>query len=261
MKPGEPLYESFSEQLERSTPRIYAYEETRSLATALLNFAREDCKSVGVPRLGHYRTGLQRVMNAEGVSVPDGKIYKTLSYEDFSIGEPSVEYENRLLIQTSDTDDSKSRVTNFVDKIFDENPRHKGTFVIFGVTTPKDIPRVTSVEAITFAVVQANSGEAFGFVFRENPNKGKIRPTEGMSDEWGEVRERVGYIDTCSVEAVTQNNEMMAQIRLELEKAKGTFIDKPRSEDVEYVTAIEKAQVFGRTILSRVGLRRAKKTA
>lgn len=53
MKPGEPLFDSFSAQVETSTPRIYSYEETRGLATALLGHAREECKSVGIPRLGH----------------------------------------------------------------------------------------------------------------------------------------------------------------------------------------------------------------
>src|SRR5215213_9377385 len=114
MKPGEPLFDSFSAQVETSTPRIYSYEETRSLATALLGHAREECKSVGIPRLGHYRTALQRVMNAEGITVPDGKIYKTPSYEDFSVGEQPIEYENRLLLQTNDVDDSKGKISNFL---------------------------------------------------------------------------------------------------------------------------------------------------
>jgi hypothetical protein len=258
MKPGEPLFDSFSAQVEASTPRIYSYEETRSLTTGLLSHAREECKSVGIPRLGHYRTALQRVMNAEGITVPDGKIYKTPSYEDFSIGEQPIEYENRLLLQTNDVDDSKGKVSNFLDKVLDDRPKHKGTFVIFGVITPKDVPTVTSVESITFAIVQTTSGEAFGFTFHDNPNKGKIRATEGMSDEWGDVRDRVGYFDTCTVEAVPLSNEAMAQVRLELEKAKTSLIEKPEAEITPSRTGMDRAQELGNTVLAKLGF--SKKT-
>jgi hypothetical protein len=258
MKPGESLFDSFSAQVEASTPRIYSYEETRSLATALLSHARQECNTVNIPRLGHYRIALQRVMNAEGITVPDGRIYKTPSYEDFSIGEQPIDYENRLLLQTNDVDDSKGTITNFIDKVLDDRPKHKGTFVVFGVITPKDVPRVTSVESITFAVVQTNSGEAFGFTFRDNPNKGKIRATEGMSDEWGGIRDRIGYFDTCSIEAVPIDNETMAQVRLELEKAKMAFVDKPKAESLAPTGNKERAQEIGKTVLLK--LRFSKKT-
>jgi hypothetical protein len=197
-------------------------------------------------------------MNAEGITVPDGKIYKTPSYEDFSVGEQHIEYENRLLLQTNDVDDSKGKISNFLDKVLDDRPKHKGTFVVFGAITPKDVPNVTSVESITFAIVQTTSGEAFGFTFRENPNKGKIRATEGMSDEWGEVRDRIGYFDTCSVEAVPINNETMAQVRLELEKAKMALVDKPEAEPVTPTRGMEKAQEIGKTVLLKLGF--SKKT-
>lgn len=259
MKPDEPLFETFSSRVEASTPRIYSYEQTRILAAALLGHAREECKAVGIPRLGHYRTALQRVMSAEGITVPDGKIYKTPSYENFSIGEQPIEYENRLLLQTNDADDSKGKVTNFIDKVLDDRPKHKGTFVIFGAITPKDVPSVTSVESITFAIVQTTSGEAFGYTFQDNPSKGKIRATEGMSDEWGEVRDRIGYFDICSVEAVPINNEAMAQARLELEKAKTALVDKPEAEAIYPASGIEKAQEIGKTILLKLGF--AKKSS
>ncbi len=222
---------------------------------------REECKSVSIPRLGHFRTALQRMMNAEGITVPDGKIYKTPSYENFSVGEPPIEYENRLLLQTNDADDSKGKITNFIDKVLDDRPKHRGTFVVFGAITPKDVPRVTSVESITFAIVQTTSGEAFGFMFRENPNKGKIRATEGMSDEWGEVRDRIGYFDTCSVEAIPLDNETMAQVRFELEKAKIIFVDKPDAEPILPNHGVEKAQEIGRTILLKLGFSRKTTTS
>lgn len=257
MKPGEPLFERYAPQVDASTPRIYSYAETRSLTTHLLDYARTECKSVSVPRLGHYRTALQRSMSAEGVSLPDGRIYKTASYEDFSLGEPPIDYENKFLLQTNDVDDSKGRITNFLDKLLDETPKHKGTFVIFGVITPKDVPGITSVESITFAVVQATSGEAFGFTFKENSNKGKVRATEGMSDEWGETRDRMGYFDTCSVEAVRLDNEAMAQIRLELEKAKNATASNSGDEASSVINRFERVQEIGRTILTKLAPTRA----
>ncbi len=101
------------------------------------------------------------------------------------------------------------------------------------------------------AVVQATSGEAFGFTFKPNSNKGKVRATEGMSDEWGETRDRMGYFDTCSVEAVRLDNEAMAQIRLELEKAKNTTTSRTEDDNSSISNRLERVQGVGKTILAR----------
>ena len=107
MKPGDHLFEVFSDQIDQIAPWVFAHEETRGLSSALLSHARENCKSVGMPRLGHYRTALQRQPSPEGVTVPNGNVYKTSSYEDFGVGDPAINYQNILVIQTNDKDDSK----------------------------------------------------------------------------------------------------------------------------------------------------------
>ncbi len=256
MKPGEQLYNRFEEGIQLATLRLYADEETRVLTNSLLRHARVDCDSVSVPRLGHYRTALQRQMNPEGVAVPDGKVYKTSSYEDFRTGNGqdtigTIEYENKLLIQTSDDDGSKGRVLNFIDKLFDDRSMHKGTFVVFDTVAPKDVSDITSVESLTYAVVQVSSGEAFGFTFRDNPNKGKVMPTQGHSDEWGGVRDRAGLLDICSIEAVSMDIRELALVRADLEKAKLALVDESVENVVEPTSAVDKFRSLGSTVLTR----------
>ena len=257
MRPDEPLFISFENKIEEHTPSLFAYEEMRRVTANILIHARENCRSVALPRLGHFRTALQRSLSPDGLTIPSGKTYLTSSYEDFTLGEPAIEYENRLVVLTNDKDKTKGRIANALDRVLDEKPQHKGVFVVLGLVSPKETSKVTSVDGIMFAVVQSNSGEAFAFTFAENSNFGKVRATEAMSNEFGDVRERFGNIDTCSVEARRMSSEEMALVKDELEKARVRF-EEVKNGKKEGSNLEARAQSIGKSVVEKAKLIKSK---
>jgi hypothetical protein len=260
MNPSDQLFNSFAKKIEAITPIQFEFEETRALTTDILSHARENCHSISIPRLGHYRTALQRMVNPEGLAVPNGKIYITKPYESFTLGDgstdveyngPNIEYDAKMLVLTSDKTDTHDRLKNTISKVFEEHPRNKSVFIVFGIVAPKDTPKVTNVDTIMFSVVQSDSGEAFGFTFKENSNKGKVIPKEALSDEWDKIRDKVGPIDTCSVEAIKLDSNNMALIRDELQRAKHAF-EGNRKETRSKLNTDISAQAIGQSVLKAV---------
>lgn len=276
MQPGEQFFDTFKPKIEAITPELFQHAETRRITTQILSHAREHSPSIKLPRLWHHKVALQRALNEEGLVLPNGKIYKTGSYEDFVLGQSDedadtpddlplqdqfgIKYESKLLVLTYDEVESEGRIAKALDKIFDEEPKSKNIFALFGFVSPKDTRKVTSVDSILFAVVQSESGEAFGYTFKDNENLGKVRPTEGMVSELGTERDMAGPIDHCPLQAVRMGSEQMALVRAELDKALNSL--KAAAKKKEEASASGGGiQKLGSTVMNKLRGFKSKKPA
>ena len=87
-----------------------------------------------------------------------------------------------------------------IDKWLDGEQETESKVVIHTITPGGDIS--FDIHSITFVAVKVAGGGTHCYAIVPNDNRGKIIATEAMQNEFGDIRERFGYIDTCPVKAV-----------------------------------------------------------
>lgn len=237
------MYNQFSGQVQKITPELFAFQEAYGTTKAISEWAQQACPTVRVPRMGHVRAAVQRQLNEMGVSFPKGKVRITPGYDQFSLGEPPIDYVSRLMVITGDDEDNF--MLAMLENLVEDKPKSVGTAVLVHTIVPASVKKVHSVDAITFIAVQASSGESYYFTLGPNDQKGKIIGTEAMQSEFGDIREHFGHIDRCPFKAVPCEANTIMLIREELTRAKNLLVKAP-----DRVTAPQAPQ---KSTLQRLG--------
>lgn len=252
MKPGEPIYDAFSERMQESAPDILRYADAAETINKIVNWATEDCKTLAFPRVSQVRQAVQRELNEYGVVFARGTVYQTPAYDGFDASRegdaPSMQFESMIAVVTRENSDGK--FANFLDRL-DGISKDSGAVALIHMTKPITSPAVAGIESINFVVVKPKSNESFWFTLEPNDNKGKVLATEAMQNEFGVVRERFGPIDKLPIKAVPATLEMRDLMLSELNNAAKQLVKEKVPTPTRSQRIKEKAGGVGKLMVSR----------
>ena len=162
---------------------------------------------VPTPGINHIRTALRRVCG----NIPTGKAFASPFYDindavvsDFNdpkgLEVSTIQQPVRSRIFVIADNAEGGMVGKKIDKWLDGEQETESKVVIHTITPGGDIS--FDIHSITFVAVKVAGGGTHCYAIVPNDNRGKIIATEAMQNEFGDIRERFGYIDTCPVKAV-----------------------------------------------------------
>jgi hypothetical protein len=232
MKPNQFL-DPLLPRIGKLAGELLATAEFAKTARELGAMMKEHTAEAAMPGFSHIRTALFRAMRDEGVGLPDGKKFKTDSYDSFTrdesvdsdVVEVPFEYVSRLYCITGSKRESDGKLLKALSSLLDEETQNNNLIFVHTVT-PKDAQDVFDLQTITFAAVQVSGGKTHWFHIEPNDNKGGIIPVEAVQTELGDTRNAYGPVDYCPIKAVPVKAEDCATLRDELHAVKRMIEEK-----------------------------------
>ena len=183
-------------------------QELNPLADQVVARVVEADTHIPTPGLGHIKTALRRVIG----DIPTGKAFVSAFYDtndavvsDFDNPEDLEKSTVRQPVRSrvfviADNDPEGGKIGKKIEEWIDGKKEAKSKVILHTMTSTGAIS--FDIHSITFAAVKVEGGGTYCYEIVPNDNEGKIVATEAMQNEFGDIRERFGYIDTCPVKAV-----------------------------------------------------------
>lgn len=253
MKPNQFL-DKRRDGLEARAGELLAAADMSATADKLTSLVREREKTVALPGIGHIRVALSRALRDEWINLPQGAIYSTDAYDEFTWTkqtelegieevEVGMNYVSKLYCVTGDKKPEQGRFLSALSNLLDEDPKNSNVIYIQTVT-PKDAQSVFEYQAVTFVAVKSSGGKIYWFTLEENDNKGKIIAVEALQDEYGSLRDRVGPIDTCPIKAAKVSSEEISTLFTEIQHVHQRLADDKEAQS-EKQTALSIREKIG----------------
>lgn len=183
-------------------------QELNPLVDQVVTRVVEADTNVSTPGLVHIKTALRRVVG----DIPTGKAFASSFYdkddavvsdfdnpEDLETSTARQPVRSRVFV-IADNETEGGKIGKKIDEWLDGKKEAKSKVILHTMTSTGAIS--FDIHSITFAAVKVEGGGTYCYEIVPNDNKGKIIATEAMQNEFGDVRERFGYIDNCPVKAV-----------------------------------------------------------
>lgn len=191
---------------------------------------------VPTPGIGHIKTALRRVCG----DIPTGEAFASPFYdindavisglntlEDLEASTIQQSVRSQIFVIANNTIEG-GKVGKKIEEWLDGEQEAKSMVVIHTMTPEGDIS--FDIHSITFVAVKVKGGGTHCYAIVPNDNKGKIIATEAMQNEFGDIRESFGYIDTCPVKAVDLSPIDKGFVEDELKRALEVLPKRSRPE-------------------------------
>ncbi|MFZ1249092.1 MAG: hypothetical protein WAQ24_02115 [Candidatus Saccharimonadales bacterium] len=208
MRETDSLFARRQEALVQRFGELERLQQLNPLVDQVVARVVEADTHVSTPGLGHIKTALRRVAG----DIPTGKAFASAFYDtsdsvvsDFSNPEDLETSTLRQPVRSrvfviADNESEGGKVGKKIEEWLDGKKEAKSKVIIHTMTSGGAIS--FDIHSITFAAVKVEGGGTYCYEIVPNDNKGKIIATEAMQNEFGDIREKFGYIDNCSVKAV-----------------------------------------------------------
>lgn len=208
MRDTDNLFARRQEALVQRFGELERLQELNPLVDQVVTRVLEAHTSISTPGLVHVKTALRRVVG----DIPTGKAFASSFYdkddavvsdfdspEDLEVSTARQPVRSRVFV-IADNETEGGKIGKKIDEWLDGKKEAKSKVVLHTMTPTDEIS--FDIHSITFAAVKVEGGGTYCYEIVPNDNKGKIIATEAMQNEFGDVRERFGYIDNCPVKAV-----------------------------------------------------------
>lgn len=208
MRETDNLYTRRQEALTQRFGELERLQQLNPLVDKVAARVVATGERVATPGIADVKIALRRMIG----DIPTGKAYASSFYDTqdtlVSDFEDAAELESSVVQQPirsrifviNENEQGGGKLGSKIDEWIDGKKEAKSKVIIHTMTSDGAIS--FDMHSITFVAVKVDGGGTHCYEIVPNDNKGKIIATEAMQNEFGDIREKFGYIDNCRVKAV-----------------------------------------------------------
>lgn len=238
MREIDSLFTRRQEALTQRFSELERLQQLNPLVDKVVARVVEADTHVQTPGIGHIRTALWRVCGP----IPTGKAFASPFYdesdavvsgysnpEDLKSSTIRQPMRSRVFVLAHNETEG-GKVGKKLEEWLDGKKEAKSKVIIHTITSGGAIS--FDPHSVTFAAVKVDGGGTYCYEIIPNDNKGKIIATEALQDEFGDIRQKFGYIDNCLVKAVELPPIDRRYVEDELKRMLELFPKPPQPEKV-----------------------------